>query len=101
MWKEIQEVIAAVDANKCRTKQSKEARKQGKVLYSPIDINRCFKKELEDREWTERRTDYYVTADAELIRKTVNMPASQQEAEIRAAGLRASTRLLLITKLIS
>ena len=39
LWKEIQAVIAAVDANKCRTKVSKEKTMKGKLLFSPIDMN--------------------------------------------------------------
>lgn len=87
MWEDIQEVIEGVDAGTCKTKESKEARKEGRVLYSPIDINKCFKKALQDRGWSERRTDYFVTDNAELIRKTVNMSASEQVEEIRTAGL--------------
>ncbi len=87
MWKEIQDVIKAVDASKCRTKASKEARKKGQTLYSPIDLNASFKKELETRTWAEKRTDYFVTENADLIRKTLNMTAAEQKAEIIAAGL--------------
>jgi hypothetical protein len=87
MWQEIREVVETVDAAACRTKQSREARKQGRTLYSPIAINSCFKHELRSRGWAERRTDYFVTQDAELIRRTVNLTPAEQEAEIRAAGL--------------
>jgi hypothetical protein len=87
LWKEIQEVISAVDAEQCRTKASQEARKQGRMLYSPIDINAAFKRELQSRHWSEKRTDYFVTSNADLIRRTVNLTPEQQEAEIRKAGL--------------
>jgi hypothetical protein len=87
MWQEIREVVETVDANACRTKKSREARKHGRTLYSPIPINSCFKHELRSRGWAERRTDYFVTQDAELIRRTVNLAPAEQQAEIRAAGL--------------
>ena len=39
LWKEIESVIKSVDAEKCKTKVSKEERIKGKMLYSPIDMN--------------------------------------------------------------
>lgn len=87
LWKEIQTVIAGVDAERCRTKVSKEARKAvGGLLYSPIDLNRQFKNALSALGWSEDRVTYWVTADAELIVKTVTMSAEQQKREILAAG---------------
>ncbi|MCZ0931803.1 MAG: hypothetical protein OXJ52_01450 [Oligoflexia bacterium] len=44
LWKEIQGVISAVSAEKCKTKISKERAKRGIKLYSPIEINKEFKK---------------------------------------------------------
>jgi len=38
--------------------------------------------------WTERRTSYWVTSDADLIRGTMGMSAAQQKAEIESAGRR-------------
>jgi Restriction endonuclease BglII/DNA methylase len=40
-----------------------------------------------EHDWTERRTAYWVTADAQLIRKTMHLPPAQQKAEIEAAGM--------------
>lgn len=39
LWKEMLNVIEATDAAACRTKESKEARTKGKLLYSPIAMN--------------------------------------------------------------
>jgi len=44
LWEEIQDAIKAVDANRCRTKVSKERTKQDKHLYSPIAMNQAFKR---------------------------------------------------------
>jgi hypothetical protein len=49
LWKEIESVIADVDANKCRTKVSKEKTVKGKLLYSPIDMNTSFKHLLREK----------------------------------------------------
>lgn len=86
IWKEIKEVVAAVDGSACRTKLSKEKRMVGKALYSPIDMNVRFAAELIRRGWKESRTSYWVTSDYKLIRKTMHMPAAEQKAEIIAAG---------------
>lgn len=89
VWEAIETAIASVDASACRTKVSKEKRMMGKVLYSPDALNNRFKSEFKDRGWTGERTDYWVTDDFQLIRKTVAMPAAEQKREIEAAGKRA------------
>ena len=63
LWKEIQKVISAVDANKCCTKVSKEKTMQGKLLFSPIDMNAAFKKHLRSKGWQENRVSYWVTSN--------------------------------------
>jgi hypothetical protein len=87
IWKEIESVIARVDASKCRTKVSKEKTKPGKVLYSPIEMNREFRSRLVKLGWTEARTSYWVTADQRLIRRTMQMSPDEQKKEIMDAGL--------------
>lgn len=39
-------------------------------------------------EWAESRTSYWVTSDAQLIRKTMHLSAPLQKAEIEKAGLK-------------
>lgn len=90
MWDEIHDVIAAVDAHACKTKVCMEKGTQyGQMLYDPGEMNKRFKDELVRRGWTESRTDYYVTADHNLIRKTLHLPKEEQKAEILAAGSQA------------
>ena len=62
LWEEIKSVIESVDSEICKTKKSRERGKVGKLLYSPIDMNRKFKELLEEMGWKESRTQYYVTA---------------------------------------
>ena len=88
LWDEIQTVVTGIDAEICRTKISREKTKQGRVLYSPIDMNRQFSNRFGSRGWQQSRTGYWVTQDAQLIRKTLQLPATQQRAEIEGAGLR-------------
>lgn len=92
LWKEIESVIHAIDAEKCRTKATKEARKKKKfkdgLLYSPIDLNKEFKAALTatNPPWKEDRYSYFVTDDAQLIRRTLSMSAAEQKQEIVDAG---------------
>ncbi len=40
---EVETVIASIDAEACRTKESKEITMPGKLLYSPKALNKAFK----------------------------------------------------------
>lgn len=86
LWKEIRDVISFVDADQCKTKISREKTKMGKALYSPVDMNRTIGKGFQDKGWAESRTSYWVTKDAKLIRRTMNLSDSEQKEEIEAAG---------------
>jgi len=86
LWKEIENVINTVDAEKCKTKVSKERTMKGKMLYSPIEMNNAFKKELSKYNWEESRVSYWVTKDEKLIRKTITMPPELQKQEIESQG---------------
>jgi Restriction endonuclease BglII len=86
LWKEIQEVIRAVDAEACRTKVSKEVRMAGQLKYSPIDMNSNFDTLLKARNWKESRVTYWVTDDERMIRQTMTQSAEVQKREMEAAG---------------
>jgi len=86
LWKEIENVIKIVDAEKCKTKVSKEKTMKGVLLYSPIEMNNAFKKELSKYHWEESRVSYWVTKDEKLIRKTLTMPPDIQKQEIESQG---------------
>lgn len=88
LWAQIQGVIKDVDAHKCRTKISKELRTKDKLLFSPIAMNEAMRKGFRANGWSESRTSYWVTSDARLIRKTMNMKIDQQKVEIEGAGLK-------------
>jgi hypothetical protein len=86
LWKEIENVIKTVDAGKCKTKISKEKTMKGTLLYSPIEMNNIFKKELSKYHWEESRVSYWVTKNEKLIRKTLTMPPDIQKQEIESQG---------------
>ena len=70
LWQEICEVIEKVDANLTLTKISSEKTKQGKILYSPSELNKLFKNELEKLNWHEMKTFYYVNEDLKTTKNT-------------------------------
>ncbi|WP_370086895.1 BglII/BstYI family type II restriction endonuclease [Ekhidna sp.] len=86
LWDEIMAVIDAIDAEEFRTKVSKEKTMKGKKLFSPIDLNKKFEKELEALGWSESRTSYWVTDDYDLITKTLHLPAEDQKNLIEKEG---------------
>lgn len=79
LYKEIKAVIADIDADKLRTKISKEKRKIGNSLLSPIALNEAFNSEFYKRKWEESRYNYYITLNRELMEKSVLMPAKEQK----------------------
>lgn len=87
LWTEIMEVVKAVDAAACRTKRSKEKTRRGRLLYSPVDMNSEFKWGFEQRGWTQRRKRFWVTSDAQLLRRIITSPEDEQNQAILEAGL--------------
>jgi hypothetical protein len=79
-------VVRDVDAERCRTKVSKEKTMRGSILYSPKDLNHGFSTRLQAKAWDESRVSYWVTSDDKLIRKTLTYTADAQKKEIEAAG---------------
>ncbi len=89
LWEEIKDVIEQVDAEICRTKISREKRTLGHALYSPIEMNKKMNEGLTHIGWHESRTSYWVTQDAQLIRKTMSLEAEEQKKLIESSGEQA------------
>ena len=86
LWREVQDVVSRIDAQACRTKISKEARMQGQLKFSPIEMNKRFTQALEELGWNESRVSYWVTRSEKLIRSTMALSAFEQKRQIEAAG---------------
>lgn len=86
LWESVLEVVRAIDATACRIKQSKENGMVGKMLYSPVEMNREFSERLVSIGWKEERITYWVTKDERLIRRTLSMTADEQKIQIENAG---------------
>lgn len=51
LLRELEDVIAAVDASRCKSKTSEEITMQGKMLYSPRELNEAFARGFASRGW--------------------------------------------------
>lgn len=78
LYEEIKDVIESIDASALRTKISREKRKEGNSLLSPIDLNKAFNIEFNRRDWRESRYNYYITLNRELMEKSIMMPSKEQ-----------------------
>lgn len=88
LWDEIEQIIAGINAHSCMTKESKEVRSKGKMLFSPKAMNAAMKKGFAKHRWKERRTSYWVTDDAELIEQTLKLSPDEQRSRLEKAGKR-------------
>jgi len=85
-WTEIESIIDSIDAEKCKTKVSKEARMMGELKYNPAELNVEFHRHLTGAGWHDSRVRYWVTDDEKLIRQTIDEPEAQQKKMIEAEG---------------
>lgn len=83
---EIEKVIQSVDADKCKTKVSKEKKRKGEILYSPDDMNKEFNKLLQEKGWEPARFTYYVTDDDVLTRKVLYLDSQDQKRVIEESN---------------
>ncbi len=66
-YKDVQQVISAIDSLSCKTKTSREKTMQGKNLYSPLALNKGFKTEFNLLGWKKYKVyceysqNYYVS----------------------------------------
>lgn len=89
IWREIESAVSAVDATRCKTKRSKEQRKLGQLLYSPIRLNEAFNNAFAKWKWEQRRTVNWLCQDVELVKKINRLPPDEQKRRIEDAGLEA------------
>lgn len=67
LLQEIKDCIGNIDASQCKTKKSKEKTMSGKMLFSPVELNKQFKERLYNKGWQSVRVQcdysaqYYVS----------------------------------------
>ena len=86
LWTEIQAIVDAVDATLLRTKISKEKGMVGGALYAPKEMNAVFKEKFELAGWSEQRTSYWVTDDANHIPIRIESPISVGSVKVDMMG---------------
>lgn len=86
LYTEIIEVLDSVNADEFKTKISKKKTKQGKKLYSPVEINKAIDGKFRLKEWKESRYQYYITLNRELMEKSISMSAKEQKEFLIANG---------------
>ena len=64
----------------------KEKTKPGRLLYSPIDMNRAMAAGFGAHGWEQRRQEFWVTADEKIVRGIATLPAAKQKEAIEEAG---------------
>ncbi len=86
LYDEIKHVISSIDASLHRVKESKEKRKTGQMLFSPVELNKAFEIAFDTCNWKESRYDYYITLNRELMERSIPLSASQQRAFLSEHG---------------
>jgi len=87
LYKEIFRIIESVDANEFLTKVSKEKTMTGKMLYSPIELNKAFNQEFINLGWNESRYRYYITTKRELLPELLSLPYEKQKDFLISKGI--------------
>ncbi|MCU0451947.1 MAG: hypothetical protein MUC97_19225 [Bernardetiaceae bacterium] len=85
-YEEIIGVISQIDADAHKTKVSDEKGRKGDLLYSPSTLNADFKRKLQDLGWAERRRDFYVSTDFEIVNKIEPLDFKAQKAFLEEIG---------------
>ncbi len=78
-YKEIQNIISSVNADNHLTKESKEKTRKGKLVYNPASLNQEFKKLFFKNGWAERRRDFYVSTDPDVVKKLEPLSYDEQK----------------------
>ncbi len=86
LWKDVRETIASVDAEKCRTKVSEESKQKGELLYSPVELNKAFRREFEKRGWHQYRVNFWTAHNEKLLSEIHQLSEHQQKQRIEQAG---------------
>ncbi len=89
LYKEIIETIASIDASKFMTKESKEKTMSGKMLYSPIELNKTFNTKFNNLGWNESRYQYYITTEQKLLPELIALPYEKQKSFLISKGIKS------------
>ncbi len=89
LYKEIIDTIEDIDASKFLLKESKEKTMKGKMLYSPIELNKTFNTNFNKLGWNESRYQYYITTEQKLLTELIALPYEQQKQFLISKGIKS------------
>ena len=87
LYKEIIDTIKSIDESKFMTKESKEKTMTGKMLYSPIELNKAFNEKFNKLGWNESRYQYYITTDQKILPELTMLPYDKQKEFLISKGV--------------
>lgn len=87
LYDEIIKVVNSIDADKLKTKISKEKTMKGKKLYSPKAINKEFNEKFRSYNWNESRYKYYITTDQKIMQELLTLPYNNQKDYLINQGI--------------
>ncbi len=85
-YRELLDVIKAIDAEKCRTKVSKEKQMKGRLLFSPKDLNAEFDSRLSSLGWESKRYSYYIAHNYDQTEVMINLSLEEQKQYLLDQG---------------
>ncbi|MBM3403950.1 MAG: restriction endonuclease [Bacteroidetes bacterium] len=88
LYNEVVGIIESIDASTFLTKVSKEKTMTGKVLYSPINLNKTFNEKFNRLGWHETRYRYYITTEQRLLPELINLPYTKQKEFLISNGIK-------------
>jgi len=88
-YQELLDVIKAIDAEKCRTKVSKEKQMKGRLLFSPKDLNAEFDSRLSSLGWESKRYSYYIAHNYDQTEVMINLSLEEQKQYLLDQGAEA------------
>ncbi|HEV8079258.1 MAG TPA: BglII/BstYI family type II restriction endonuclease [Chitinophagaceae bacterium] len=87
LYDELRLIIEKIDAKILMTKESKEKTMIGKMLFSPIALNRVFIERFREKGWAESRYKYFLTTDRKLMQEIVPLEYDAQKKHLIANGI--------------
>ncbi len=88
LYNEIINLIESINAQQFMTKESKEKKMNGKMLYSPIELNEEFRKQFNSKGWNESRYQYYITTNPKLMNELIVLPYAEQKTFLIEKGIK-------------
>ena len=82
LWTDIRAVIGGVDAEACRVRGFVEKDGQGKLLFSPEEINKRLKDGFEGKGWQQRKATFWITHDEDIFRNVNGVFEDERTHEI-------------------